>query len=121
MKKSLKVGMLLSVLLAGGCNNNECNCPNSDDSTVVENIDDKSGHSEEYKETAPSVVMIRVQKKSDTTQIATTGSGVVYDEEGQYAYILTNAHVLERADEYHEVEIVFSNEEGKKTEYGYLS
>jgi serine protease Do len=51
------------------------------------------------------------------------GSGVVYKEEGNYAYILTNAHVLtdvSNTDNYSSIEIVFSNYVRVKGTYIYL-
>ncbi|MGM8215809.1 S1C family serine protease [Bacillaceae bacterium W0354] len=51
--------------------------------------------------------------RQPNTNQAGTGSGVVYKVDGDYAYIVTNYHVIEGADS---VEIAFSNDEQVEAE-----
>lgn len=92
MKKGMKGLLVVSVgLLLTGCS---CNDKNTDTPNIVENkyepnyvYDDVSTNlTNLYKECVKSVVKI--------TAGSQIGSGVVYKEEGNYAYILTNAHVV---------------------------
>jgi serine protease Do len=119
MKKFVKGMMVLSisVLLAGcGCNNDNTNekplIQNEEESVVVNVSTEYEGL---YQETVKSTVRIQAG-----TQL---GSGVVYKEEGNLAYILTNAHVLTDKDGnpyYNDIEIIFSNYAKVKGTYIYL-
>lgn len=117
MKNTKKILLTLAmILLVGGCGKNDCNCPSdtngnvSEEQTVVIN-----DYSELYEKTVQSVVMLKVQRKNDRSEVVATGSGVVAFEEGEYAYIYTNAHVVKNLLSDYEVEVVFSNA------YGFVS
>lgn len=104
-----KLFMLLFMLfVVSGCNNEECECPQEPTTSekVYQNV--VSDYSELYKKTATSVVKIVVTQ--GTYEV--TGSGVVFYEMENYAYILTNAHVVQDVNSYYEVEVIFSNEDG---------
>lgn len=106
--------MILMVFAIGGCScsNDECKCPNDNKNTEEETYTTiNSGYKDLYSQTTESVVMVKVQRKSNG-EIKATGSGVVVFEEGEYAYILTNAHVLKDFTSDFEVEVFFSNSEG---------
>ncbi len=109
MKKISKGLMVLSVgFLLAGCS---CNKEVNNEQVQVENVyntdhifdDVSSSLSKLYNESVTSVVRVIANE--------TLGSGVVYKEEGDYAYILTNAHVIadEKGNERTSIEVVFSN------------
>ena len=114
MSKILMIVLLTFIFAGCSCKNEKCNCPTEPIDTNEEKYTTiSSGYREKYQQTVRSVVMIRVQKISNG-EVKTTGSGVVYFEEGVSAYILTNAHVIRDAhlsNEY-EVEVIFSDNEG---------
>ncbi len=113
MKKTKK--FLLSavmIMCLGGCGKADCNCPTDSGTPNEQETVLINDYSELYKKTAPSVVMVRLQRKTDRNYVVATGSGVVVFEEGTYAYIYTNAHVVKDITTDLEVEVVFSNEEG---------
>lgn len=108
MKKIFMFLFMLFVVGGCSCSNEQCECPEvpNNSELVYENI--VSDYSELYKKTTTSVVKIR--SSLDATEI--TGSGVVFYENGDYAYVLTNAHVMESVNAYYEIEVIFSNDEG---------
>lgn len=112
MKKILISLFLIAAISGCSCNNNQCKCPtdeaNSEESYSVV----KNDYSELYANTVKSVVMVRLQRKSDKVANGTTGSGVVVYEEGEYAYIYTNAHVVKNLNSELEIEVLFSNKNG---------
>ena len=115
MKKisKLLLVLLMAFSLAGcSCSNEECKCP-TDETTTTEGdyTTINNGYKDLYKQTVQSVVMVKVQRKSNG-EIKSTGSGVVVMEEGSSAYVLTNAHVLKDLTSDFEVEVFFSDEEG---------
>ena len=106
--------MLFMLLFVGGCGNGECNCPADGTNTNQTVTTVVSDYSELYKQTAQSVVMVRVQRKSNYAKVA-TGSGVVVYEDDSGAYIYTNAHVLKNYDTDCQIEIIFSDDNGVVT------
>lgn len=118
MKKVGKGMLVLSIglLLTGcGCKNN-----NDEDKIQVENeynadyvFDDVSTNlSKLYNESVTSTVRILASgSRNDGAAVTKLGSGVVYKEEGDYAYILTNAHVIKdtQGDYTTNIEVIFSN------------
>ena len=98
MKKIFMFLFMLFVVSGCSCSNEQCECPEvpSNSELVYENI--VSDYSELYKKTTTSVVKIR--SSLDATEI--TGSGVVFYENGDYAYVLTNAHVMESVNAYYD-------------------
>lgn len=114
MKKVLML-LLVGLMICGcSCNNEEVKCPscegNTDKTTTVINNE----YTELYKETAPSVVKIALKNKN-TKKVNYQGSGVVVFEEGNYAYVVTNYHVVSGLSNSLEIEIYFSNEKGVQT------
>lgn len=114
MKKFVKGVLVLSigVMLAG------CSCNNNQDQTQVEfqesynanNVyDDVSTNlTNLYDNAVKSTVVIEGIGQSSSQ----LGTGVVYKEEGNYAYIITNAHVLTDKngnDFYSNIDVTFSN------------
>lgn len=108
MKKVLIILFMVFAIGGCSCNNEKCECPEKDinSSDVYENI--VTDYSNLYSNTVTSVVKINVTKGS----YLSTGSGVVFFEEGNSAYVLTNAHVVKDVNSTYEVEIIFSNNEG---------
>lgn len=106
MKKILIV--LFMMFAISGCDNKKCECPKDEinSTEIYENI--VTDYSKLYSNTVTSVVKIVVTKGS----YLSTGSGVVFFEEGNSAYILTNAHVVKDVNSTYEVEVIFSNNEG---------
>lgn len=107
MKKLVKgiMAMSLSVALFGGCScqKNEPPVIQEQEETPVA-LDYSNNYKELYQEVLPSVVRVHAGGR--------VGTGVVYKEEGEFAYILTNAHVLTDKDGtryYDNLEVVFSN------------
>ena len=104
-------GMLalsVGVLLAGcGCKNNEDN-----QTPQIEQVYDTN---KVYDDVSTNLTSLYEESKASTVRVmagSQLGSGVVYKEEGNYAYILTNAHVVtdKSGNEYYKnIEIVFSN------------
>lgn len=115
MKKISKflLVLLMAFSLAGcSCSSEECKCPTDETTTSEGNyVTINNGYKDLYKQTVQSVVMVKVQRKSNG-EIKSTGSGVVIMEEGSSAYVVTNAHVLKDFTSDFEVEIFFSDEEG---------
>ena len=114
MRKIKILLVLMLVVFVGGCScsNGECNCPDDNGSTTNTETVVINDYSELYKQTVRSVVIIRVQKKNDKNYLLSTGSGVVAYEDGNRAYVYTNAHVFKGATNEYEVEIIFSDENG---------
>lgn len=106
MRKFIRGMMVLSVgVLLTGCG---CNDENIDNVEMIETNKTLNDYSNDLvamaQECEQSVVVVEAG--------AQLGSGVVYKEEGNYAYILTNAHVLTdtRGSTYYEdIDITFSN------------
>lgn len=86
-------------------NNKNNNTQNTQ--TTVQNVvsDVKTNAVEAVKEVEESVVGIQVYSNS---QLAGSGSGVIYEVNGNEAYIITNHHVISGASQ---IEVVFSNGE----------
>ena len=104
-------GILLCFILMftiSGCKDNDVECPEGTTDTEQVYTEVINDYNKLYEETVRSVVKIVVQKGS----YLATGSGVVFFEEGQKAYILTNAHVVKDVNSTYEVEVFFSNEDG---------
>lgn len=117
MRKIKNILLVLAmVVIVGGCGKNECKCPDDTGGSTNDSYEViKNDYSELYSETATSVVMVRVQRRNDKSQVISTGSGVVAFEEGEYAYIYTNAHVVKGVTTDYEVEVMFSNDKGFMT------
>lgn len=112
ISKFLLVLLMTFAFVGCSCSNEECKCPTDETSTTEgEYTTINNGYKDLYKQTVQSVVMVRVQRKSNG-EIKSTGSGVVVMEEGNSAYVLTNAHVLKDLTTDFEVELFFSDEEG---------
>ncbi len=124
MKKVRVLGYLLlvMVLLVGcSCSNDQCKCPGDDGNASEEYKQEITDYSELIEATARSVVMIKVQNQ-DSKQVIATGSGVVAFETGtcinsnyinqKCAYIITNAHVVNKLTSGYEVEVMFSTSDG---------
>lgn len=112
LSKFLLIILMAFTISGCSCSNEECNCPTDDRPTTEEEYTTiNNGYKDLYKQTVQSVVMVRIQRKSNG-EIKATGSGVVAFEEGSSAYVLTNAHVLKDLTTDFEVEIFFSDEEG---------
>lgn len=89
---------------------NEVRNVNVDITTQITDIVD------DVSEAVVGVINIQNQSifgRQPTTNEAGTGSGVIYKVEGDYAYIVTNFHVIEGADT---VEISFANDEQVEAE-----
>lgn len=116
MKKISKIFIAVIMLFSlSGCKKEECKCPadeggeNKVETTLI------NGYSKQYQETVQSVVMIKM-KRTGNGELRSTGSGVVFFEEGKNAYIITNAHVLkEYTANSFSVEVYFSNNKGMQT------
>lgn len=78
----------------------------------VENVNYnvKTDTTEMIAEVSDSVVGVAVYSNR---QMASSGSGVIYEVDGKTAYIITNHHVIEGAKE---VQVVFSNKESVTAE-----
>lgn len=112
ISKFLLVGLMAFAIGGCSCSDEKCTCPADEQNTVEEQYPTiNSGYKDLYSQTAQSVVMIRVQRKNNG-EIKATGSGVVVFEEGEYGYIVTNAHVIKDLSTEHEIEVFFSNEKG---------
>ncbi|MFD1019444.1 S1C family serine protease [Thalassobacillus hwangdonensis] len=82
-------------------------------------VDVNTQVTEVVEEVSPAVVgVVNMQSQSSFWQQeeqgeAGTGSGVIYKKDGDTAYVVTNNHVIDGADE---IEVVLSNEERVKAE-----
>lgn len=121
MKKLRKGLVLLSaglVILAAGCS---CDGSGDPENPTQENYEDEKNYENYsnslqglYESNVKSTVAVLAYKSgSDTPSL---GTGVVYKQEGSYAYIMTNAHVVVNKDnsgvvtEYtSKIEVVYSN------------
>lgn len=108
--KSLLLAALLTVFVGGcSCSSNEgCECPSDTPSTEEQYVDVITDYSELFKKVSQSVVKITVQKGS----YLATGSGVVFFQESDRAYVLTNAHVVKDVNNSYDVNVIFSDENG---------
>ena len=104
-------GMLVlsvGVFLAG------CGCK-KEDAQTNEQIEQVYDTNKVYDDVSTNLTSLYEESKTSTVRVIAgpqLGSGVVYKEEGNYAYILTNAHVVtdKSGNEYYKnIEIVFSN------------
>ena len=116
--KFLLVAMMGFGIVGCSCSNDECKCPIDNQNTTEEKYSTiNNGYRDLYKQTTTSVVMIKIQHK-ETGEYKAGGSGVVFFQEGESAYILTNAHVIKSyyendTDKTHYMEVYFSDENGK--------
>lgn len=108
MKKILILLVMLFAIGGCSCSKESCECPDDlgNSSEVYKNV--VSDYSELYSKTATSVVKISVTMSN----YSVTGSGVVFFEEGDSAYVLTNAHVVKDINNTYEVEVIFSTSDG---------
>ena len=109
---SFVIGGVLTFVIIGGddlISNNSSSSTNSGltcssaDCTKV--VVDESGISEAVQKVYDGVLMVRNYQKDE---VASTGTGFVYKIEGDYAYVMTNQHVVEGADR---VTLITSNDE----------
>lgn len=77
-------------------------CSSADCTKVVV---DESGISEAVEKVYDGVLMVRNYQNNE---VASTGTGFVYKMEGDYAYVMTNQHVVDGADK---VTLITSNDE----------
>lgn len=115
MKKILLI-LFMGVMLCGcSCSKENVKCPDDTNKsteeikTIVSNE-----YTELYKNTVSSVVRIDVKNK-ETRRVNYQGSGVVVFEEGNYAYIVTNYHVISGLTNSLEIEVYFSNSDGTQS------
>lgn len=116
------IGILLVMLVVPSMLNVETNLGEQDKSGSKDNGPLKTSHinvdvstqvTEVVADVAPAVVGVtNIQLQSDFWQQqegneAGTGSGVIYKKDDEYAYVVTNHHVIEGADS---VEVVLSDE-----------
>lgn len=93
-------GVLTFVIIGGddvGSGNNSTTssgltCSSADCTKVVV---DESGISEAVEKVYDGVLMVRNYQKDE---VASTGTGFVYKIEGDYAYVMTNQHVVDGAE-----------------------
>lgn len=111
MKKIFMILFMLFVVGGCSCSNEQCECPDDIGNSEEVYQDVISDYSELYEKTATSVVEVVVTKGT----YAVTGSGVVFYKEGDYAYILTNAHVVQDVNSTYQVEVFFSDSDGFKS------
>lgn len=116
MKKISKALIAIIMLLSlGGCKKDDCKCPTDENGENKVETTLINGYSKQYQETAQSVVMIEMIRTGNG-RLHSTGSGVVFFEEGKNAYIITNAHVLkEYTPNSFYVEVYFSDNKGMQT------
>ena len=109
---SFVIGGVLTFVIIGGddlISNNSSSSTNSGltcssaDCTKV--VVDESGISEAVEKVYDGVLMVRNYQNDE---VASTGTGFVYKIEGDYAYVMTNQHVVEGADR---VTLITSNDE----------
>src|SRR5699024_4927724 len=92
---------------------NMTDSPSSLEQSVV-NVDINTQLTQVVEQVSPAVVGVtNIQLRNDfweqsSGSEAGTGSGVIYKKDGDFAYVVTNHHVVEGADE---VEIVLYNDE----------
>lgn len=110
---SFVIGGVLTFVIIGGedlINNNSSSsstnsgltCSSADCTKVVV---DESGISEAVQKVYDGVLMVRNYQNDE---VASTGTSFVYKIEGDYAYVMTNQHVVEGADR---VTLITSNDE----------
>ncbi|WP_369525679.1 trypsin-like peptidase domain-containing protein, partial [Thomasclavelia cocleata] len=90
---------------------NDSNSPislNSNAKVQQVNYDVKSSTTDVIKKVSDSVVGVLVYSNGAASG---SGSGVVYHVDGRTAYVITNAHVVDGAQD---VQVVFSNKESVK-------
>mgnify|MGYP005792311117 CR=1 FL=1 len=99
---SFVIGGVLTFVIIGGddlISNNSSSSTNSGltcssaDCTKV--VVDESGISEAVQKVYDGVLMVRNYQNDE---VASTGTGFVYKIEGDYAYVMTNQHVVDNAD-----------------------
>ncbi len=115
MKKLLLV-LLMGLMVCGcSCKKENVKCPNDkgDNTEEVKTIVGND-YTDLYKKTTTSVVKI-VLRNIETRKVNYQGSGVVFYEEGNYAYIITNNHVVSANSRYLEIEVYFSDESGNES------
>ena len=109
---SFVIGGVLTFVIIGGddlISNNSSSSTNSGltcssaDCTKV--VVDESGISEAVEKVYDGVLMVRNYQNDE---VASTGTSFVYKIEGDYAYVMTNQHVVEGADR---VTLITSNDE----------
>ena len=108
MKKIFVILFMMFVVGGCSCSNEQCECPEDEGNSEVVYEDVVSDYSELYRSTVTSVVKITVTKGT----YEATGSGVVFYQEGDFAYILTNAHVVKDVNNTYDVEVIFSDSDG---------
>ena len=110
MKKVMKGLAVLSMgLLIAGCSCNKKVEQPIEENHQTEKINYISIPETLYAQVVDTTVRVTGTATNGGTSV---GSGVVYKEEGNYAYILTNAHVVtntSNADYYNNLEITFAN------------
>lgn len=112
MKKVLMI-LFMAVMMCGcSCNKDNVKCPSDKDGNSQETTTIiKNEYTKLYEDTAKSVVKV-VLKNIQTKKVSFQGSGVVVFEEGDYAYVATNYHVISELTSSLEIEVYFSNEKG---------
>ena len=102
---------LFLVLIIGGCScsNSTCECPENEDNVSDQYENVITDYTKLFEKTTRSVVKIVVSKGG---YIDSTGSGVVFFEQDDTAYVLTNAHVVSKVNSSYNVEVIFSDENG---------
>ncbi len=115
MKKILLI-IFMGVMLCGcSCSKDNVKCPDDGNKnteevkTIISN-----DYTELYKKTVSSVVKIGIKNK-ETRRVNYQGSGVVVFEEGNYAYVVTNYHVISGLTTSLEIEVYFSNSDGSQS------
>ncbi len=108
---SFVIGGVLTFVIIGGedlisnnssSTNSGLTCSSADCTKVVV---DESGISEAVEKVYDGVLMVRNYQNDE---VASTGTSFVYKIEGDYAYVMTNQHVVEGADR---VTLITSNDE----------
>ena len=99
---SFVIGGVLTFVIIGGedlvgnnsssSTNSGLTCSSADCTKVVV---DESGISEAVEKVYDGVLMIRNYQNNE---VASTGTGFVYKIDGDYAYVMTNQHVVDNAD-----------------------
>ena len=109
---SFVIGGVLTFVIIGGedlvgnnsssSTNSGLTCSSADCTKVVV---DESGISEAVEKVYDGVLMIRNYQNNE---VASTGTGFVYKIDGDYAYVMTNQHVVDGADK---ITLITSNDE----------
>ncbi|MFV0392808.1 MAG: S1C family serine protease [Coprobacillaceae bacterium] len=88
------------------------NSSNNNQNASVETVNDdvKSDLTEVIKNVSDSVVGVAIYEQD---QLAGSGSGVIYEVDGDTAYIITNNHVIDGANQ---IQVVFANQESVEAE-----